>query len=425
MDLDFRKLLGMGEDSQDLPPTPLRPDYVPTQSPPPINPVVRDAILKKYQPAAVSEDDSDDVEDSAPVVKGPSEFDTFSAKYGDDSRKKAVADAESKKSGLGWLQFASGLGDAIAGRSQEGTNQNFDAIRKNIDDKTVGAFDKQRASAVQDIATKKSFEGSDPNSAKSKVVQQTIQKLWGDKFTPDQIAKITADDADLVYKPMELKSKLDEQHDNNLMKHEMLRQGQQDRSDKKTDGELIKLQTMAESARLSPAVGQAEKDLYAASKVKTLVNMYSDPNKMNDNMVKLLVQDVAKIASGGQPTQHELEGMQPNTWTGKMASAWQSVSNHPTPANAAAFIKQYTDYSSALAHDAQKVIIDKYGRVLDPYQNKYKDNQTYQAIRGKYIDRFKNEEPSGGKITVTNGKETLQIDPSDLAHAKADGYREQ
>lgn len=403
---------------------PMRPADMPQESSP-IDPIVKDYLMKKQAAAP----DVNTVPLSSQTTLGPnqpqpSDYDLFNKKFSGDNYKKALADSEDQKSGLGWSQFAAGLGDALAGRDPSNTAKNFQSIRQGIDDRTVGQFEKQKAAAVQDIATKRGLEGGDPNSAKSKVVQNTISKLWGDKFTPEQISKVTADDADLIYKPMELKSKLEEQHDNNLMKREMMSQGRQDRNDKKSEADLMKIQALAEQSRGSPAVGQAEKDLYASSKVKTLLNMYSDPNQMNDKMVNLLVQDVAKIASGSQPSQHELEGMQPNTWTGKMASAWQSVSNNPTPANAAAFIKQYADYSSALAKDAQKVIEDKYGRVFDPYSEKYKDNQVYQAMRNKYVDRFKNESSGGGKITVSNGKETLMIDPSDLPHALKDGFQE-
>ena len=53
-------------------------------------------------------------------------------------RDEAVKQNEERQSGLGWAQFAAGIGDAFAGRSAAQTAQNFDKIRANIKDQTVG-----------------------------------------------------------------------------------------------------------------------------------------------------------------------------------------------------------------------------------------------------------------------------------------------
>jgi hypothetical protein len=145
--------------------------------------------------------------------------------------------------------------------------------------------------------------------------------------------------------------------------------------------------SMLESARGNPAVAQAEKDLYAADKAKGLANLYGDPNKLNPAMVNLLVSEVGKIASGGVPSMHELEGLTPSTLTGKMASVYEKLTNEPSSANAGAFVQQYQDYADSLSKDAKKIIADKYGRVIESRKRLLHPND-YKALNDLYIGRF-------------------------------------
>lgn len=168
----------------------------------------------------------------------------------------------------------------------------------------------------------------------------------------------------------------------------------------KQDKALQSAQTLLESARGNPAAAQAEKDLYSAQKANSLANLYGDPNKLSLPQVKLLAAEVGKIAAGGTSTQSELEGITPNTLVGKMSQYVTNLTNNPTPANAAAFVKQYQDYTGALVKDAQKVIQDKYGRVIESRKNQLGPDN-YQSLQDQYINRFK---------TLSNSKTTQ--DPS-------------
>jgi hypothetical protein len=418
MPFNINDILNLNQNDQDnLPPIPMRMDQ--PAAPAEINPVVKDYLAKKYAlPRAPA--DTSSAPDSVPVPAAPTEpsvYDKFAGDFSPEKYQQAKDDADKAKSGLGVAQLIAGIGDAFAGRSSGQTAQNFDNIRKGIDNKYVGDFDKRKAAAIQDIGTKKTMDAMDPNSPASKAMQQSVSKMLPGVYTPEELSKLSAADSDLVLKPAEMRAKLDERKAELGMRAEMMKQNAQDRADKKTDSDLFKVQSLAESQRGSAAVAQAEKDLYAASKVHTLRNMFPDPNKMNPQMVNLFVQDVSKIANGGQPSQHELEGMNPNTWSGDLAKAWQKLSNQPTPANQGAFIKQYENYANALSSDAKKVILDKYGRVLDPYAAKYKDNPTYQAMRKKYVDRFDNDEPSGGTVMMKDPKGNIRQVPVDQVEA--------
>lgn len=151
---------------------------------------------------------------------------------------------------------------------------------------------------------------------------------------------------------------------------------------------LTQTQTLLESARGNPAAAQAEKDLYSAQKANSLINMYGDPNKLSPQQVSLLVSEVAKIATGGVPTGHEQEALQPGTGASKLAALWSKLSNQPSPANAGAFIKQFKDYNDALSKDAQKVVQDKYGRVIETRKKQLGDDN-YKSLQDQYLNRFK------------------------------------
>jgi hypothetical protein len=148
------------------------------------------------------------------------------------------------------------------------------------------------------------------------------------------------------------------------------------------------VRTLLESARGNPAASQAERDLYAAQKMQTLINQYPDPNKMPMAQVNLLASEAGKIATGGVPSMHELEGIKPNSIDQRFSVIASNLANHPSPANAGAFIKELERYSQGLSEDARGVIEDKYGRVIESARDELGD-QNYQSLRKNYIDRFK------------------------------------
>lgn len=158
----------------------------------------------------------------------------------------------------------------------------------------------------------------------------------------------------------------------------------------KEDTFFNQTQQLLESARGNPAAAQAERDIYAATKAKSLMNLMGDPNNLSNQMVNLLHQELAKIATGGVPSQHELEGLDSGALKGKLAGVYQVFSNKPTPANAGAFLKQYDQYANALTGDAQKFIKDKYGRILESRRNRLGE-RNYGDFKQQYLDRFLNE----------------------------------
>lgn len=180
-------------------------------SPKEVDPIVKEHLMKKL--ASASPERAPAIEDiiKPEGPKEPSLYDKYKSDFGDENYKKAQAEAEEGKEGLGWAQFAAGLGDALAGRDSSQTAKNFDSIRKGIDEKTIGAFEKRKQSALQDISTKKSLEGGDPNSEKSKSFRKAIEanfpniaKQYGDAWQ-----NVTADDQENIFKPLQLRENIE------------------------------------------------------------------------------------------------------------------------------------------------------------------------------------------------------------------------
>lgn len=140
------------------------------------------------------------------------------SQFSDENRMKAKADADERKSGLGWAQFAAGVGDAFAGRSPSESAKNFDGIRKGIDDSTVGDFDARKKAMIEDLKFKnsqKEFENKqakfDPNSNSSiafrKMMEENfpaIAKHYGDSW-----GNVTAEDQENIFKPLQLKENIE------------------------------------------------------------------------------------------------------------------------------------------------------------------------------------------------------------------------
>ena len=202
------------------------------------------------------------------------------------------------------------------------------------------------------------------------------------------------------------------------MKAQMIQLQRQQMNQQKTDQRQQQSfnQTVQqlEQMRGSPAVSQAEKDLYASQKAQTLTKMFGDPNNMSPQMTALFTQEVAKIAQGGVPTHDEMAMLTPNALQGKLASVWSKLSNNPTPANAGAFIKQYQDYAQGVAQDAQKVIEDRYGRVINTKKSQFNDDQN-QYLKDNYLNRFKSA--AQGTVRMFDPQGNLREIPSDMVDA--------
>lgn len=179
-----------------------------------MNPIVKDYLSKKLQAskAPASSSESIPTQESLPaLVKKPDYMD----KFNDEAYAKAKADSESRQDGLGWLQFAAGFGDALAQRSPSESAKNFDKIRANIKDETIGQFQRDKAQAVEDFKNKQQIDLYNPESESSKSFRKMIEAQFPNvaKSYGANWANVTAADKEYIFDPLKLKESIEARKD--------------------------------------------------------------------------------------------------------------------------------------------------------------------------------------------------------------------
>ncbi len=357
--------------------------------------------------------------------------DYLKQKFGEDYQTKAQSDYDQRSENINNGSFISSIGDALAGRAPGSQNDSFNAMKKQAKEDTLGKVE----TAKKDYMTSANFdneqkvaqhknESFDPNSAQSKSFQAAIAKSLPGVYTPEQISQMTSADADVALKPAEFKAKLDQAkaqqdmlHEDRQMKNMVLRQSAEDRSGKMQGDAYQKATHDLNSFRGNNAVQQASVALTNAKNALSL----ADKGNLSPDQLHLFASEMGKLATGGVPGHSEIEALIPDTAKSRLAKFQSFFSNNPTDADAQAFINNNKAYLHELLKNYQGVVDTYRTNTLDGYKKKLSPKD-YDELKSRYSS---SEKPAGGKITVTNGKETLQIDPSDLVHAKADGYREQ
>jgi hypothetical protein len=189
------------------------------------------------------------------------------------------------------------------------------------------------------------------------------------------------------------------------------------------DRALAQTKTMLESARGNAAVQQAQKDLYSTKKVNSLLNIYPDLDKVPDAQVSLVIGEIAKIAQGGVPPGHEQDSLKPNTPESKLTKLWGQLNNEPTGANLGAYLKEFKKYNDVLANDAQDVIKDKFGRVIESSKKQLGDGN-YKSLQEQYmkplqeLSSAKGNHAPGSVVSVKGKKYIVGPDGDSLQEVK-------
>lgn len=140
---------------------------------------------------------SNPMSDALPAApKAPS----FMDKYSDAEYKKAQDASREDNGSLAIAQLFGGIGDAIAGRSSDGTAKQFANYRQQIKDNTVGEFDRSKKNAIENYSTKRALDQDkltdsqraremDVNSEESKMRQDFAIKMG---MKPETARKMSA-----------------------------------------------------------------------------------------------------------------------------------------------------------------------------------------------------------------------------------------
>ncbi len=297
------------------------------------------------------------------------------------AKLKEAQDAQSKAQNDARLTNAMNLiGSSIAGLGTKGA----------VLDNTMDKYYQERA---KDDTITKNFtaltekEKDDPGSKASKqAVDFSAQMLQKAGFDPKIVQGMSFSQIDKhfpqIAKMMEIKG-------TNDAKIMAVKDKISTKDAETKDKEFNNTQQMLEQMRGNPAVQQAETMIANSQKLKELFK--GDLNKITPAQKNLGIMEISKMATGGIPTQHELDTLNKGGLPERFAGVWQQISNKPEPANAGEFIKTYLDYANGLEQGAQKTIKDRYGRILETRKGKLK-SEDYKNLEDKYINRFQNSD---------------------------------
>jgi len=363
-------------------------------------------IASKAAVAPKSANASDD--DSSDDKSTPSTPYTSSANAFSNQRLAELQDRANKLQALNNL--ARGMTNAVATAGQT----------RNLFDKQFEDQGKQIAQMPDQYITQAAAQKMDPNSPGSKAARNLAQYIDPDmKITPNmsaadlekiipQMANIsTSEDAQDV--KLEIAKERVANARNNAT---MLALKAQDVKDQKQLNTYNQTVQQLESTRTSsPAVQQAEKDVYSAQKVRSLINSIGggDPGKLSPQNMHLLISEVNKMASGGQGTDMGLQHLTPDTFQGELATAWQRVVNHPVAANAAAFAKQFVNYADDMGERGKQVIKDRYGRIINSRASQFSPDQL-STLTQQYINRFDDPDDKVTKLAKQQAAQVVQDD---------------
>lgn len=350
----------------------------------------------------VEDDDAPDVPvaPSTSLDPAPAPINPVVQQYLQNKQQLAQAQSEAGDNRLiaGLARAGGSLSRGLSHANTPEDKAGYDALDQSANQPVVDVTNAQKSQSQdlknqQDlVSTKKAVADSDPTSQESRAKQQMIKRLYPGKFDDETIDQMSATDiGDSVLKPLELDEKIKEHGDEMRSKAADRASAAADRASGKATADQGKalnyVTSQLDSARGDSAVKQAQVDLYSTKKISSLIGLYGDPNQLTQQQVRLLADEVAKVATGGVPGEAGTEGITPNTLRGRMSTFVQNLINSPTPANAAEFVKQYKDYSGAVANDARSTIKSKIDSVIETHRNQIGEDN-YQNVKKQYYTRY-------------------------------------
>ena len=238
-----------------------------------------------------------------------------------------------------------------------------------------------------------SAKARDPNSDISKSIQNTSQKIGLGDLTNglsyDQYQKV----APLIEKNQEAKMRYADR---------------QDRMDSKKDeiqGKAYsELRNRMETFRGNQAAQQAARDVYSADKTVAMV-ANKDPNTLTTQDLSLLAGEMAKIATGGVPTEHGIQQLMPNNLNTKMAELQSFLMSKPSDAEAGEYIKKNMEYLKEMSGEANKVLKSYRTNILKGYKGRVSEDQYNEAVLDYGLEESpKNKEESSKSIRPKGSK---------------------
>lgn len=338
--------------------------------------------------------------------------------YSPENRQKLVDNVQASGSPIAaaFAGFGAGLrgGDVAAGfknamdASQAKTRGALEAFDKNRDTK-MKDFAFERDVTKADREDQNLAEMKDPNSARSKAAQDMLIQDYG--MDPSVASKLTAEQVEARIPG--LKQKLDRD-----MKEREFSERQKDRALQREIA--LGQKNQARQDKLEQQAKPSEKQ----------VKEFTDFDNALDSIKSIRAQKTNQDTGPISNAQNKVAG-----WFG-MDDAEKSAFKSQVNDQLAQYIK---NISGAAVSDQERAFLmqnipnisdndETFNKKLDALEERLERNRqnavTNATKMGKNVKEFERApNRQSSKIRVSNGKETLEIDPSDEADALKDGYK--
>jgi len=131
----------------------------------------------------------------------------------------------------------------------------------------------------------------------------------------------------------------------------------------------VKAENAMSTTRGKQAVMMAQRNLVSIQNAQKMLEEFPDTDKWTPSQVQLFNTEVGKIASGGVPTEGQMNELSNPTLASHMAQFAQKLANVPVGANQGKFIELNKKYLQGLGDVAHGIIRDNVGNTAKSYQN--------------------------------------------------------
>lgn len=320
------------------------------------------------------------------------------------------------------LAALAAIGAGFQGRDAGAAGMSrLNASKQESQDK-IKNFDAQKQAYVDNEKQKLVERERSPDSDESKIAQMAASKMG---YKGD-VSKITAEQFKNFSPAME---KIYQVEQNNQTRRDALNAKSLDRRDareKKGQDDYDKYvqskEREASSLRGDDAAKLSSAKLSAIASGRALLKQYEGrEDEMTPDQLAILAADRVKAVTGGVPTNEEIKHMMPSNMGTMKSTAKAWWSGKPEPANSGGWVKEAEEDFKVQEKSARDILKNRQTQITSNSRLKPEDQDRIRKMA--VPPELNSTSDGGGKIRVTDGKEVRLIDPSDLAHAEADGYK--
>ena len=318
---------------------------------------------------AVATDDSSDSD--SPSALNPAVVDYL-------SKLKAAQSTANSNQLLAGLARAGGTISSAIAKTNVPDQSAYNALDKNAQ-APVDQVEADQATAVKQIKlnsdaseAKVTAAENDPDSEQSKAFRAALGQVPGVKAAyGDAFDDLTAADKQNVFDVIKTKEQIDARRADKQA-------AAAGKNDINQDKAYTALRKDLESFKQNPAAKQAAADVYSASKALAIVSG-KNPDSLTTQDLSLLTSEIAKVATGGVPTEHGITVLMPNNLQTKFAEMQNFLTSKPTDAEAGEYIKHNMAYLKDMTNEANKVVSNYRSNIAKGYRNRVKPDDYAEA----------------------------------------------